>query len=265
MNVVEQKKIDKRMEAKTVVQLKHMLEMELSTIKEENQIDIFMFMGVDGRIFQSLIPPILDASQFRMLNMAKANLVHICNQMRSESLKISIQQYSFGTVIITAVSDNTFTASLFTRVLGIEEIGKVTANLVRGATVLNHLFQQKPITEAYLEGYDKEVADELSQLTRKLFVEKFEETREYKRNMEIMKYLRSKISSVVGIGMVDEVIVLTMNELGTTAAYMNEKKWLQFTEMVVNNHIKRISGDLVAGECMNTWIPEVERKLKSFV
>lgn len=263
--MVEQKQIDKRMEAKTVVQLKHMLEMELSTIKEENQIDIFMFLGVDGRVFQSLIPPILDAPQFKMLNMVKANLVHICSQMRAENLKISIQQYSYGTVFITAVSPNTFTVSLFTRVLSIDEIGKVTENLVRGGEVLNHLFQQKPITEAYLWDYDKEVADELSGLTRKLFVDKFEETREYKRNMEIMKYLRSKVSSVVGVGMVDEVITLTMNELGTTAAYMDEKKWKLFTEMVINNHIKRISGDMVADECMKAWMPEVERKLKSFV
>lgn len=258
-------KIDKRMEAKTVVQLKYMLEMELTQIKEENKIDIMMFMGIDGRVFSSIIPPILNAPQFRLLNLVKANLVHICSQLSSENLKISIQQYEFGTVIISGVGDNAYLASLFAKPLDISEIGTVTTNIIRGSKVLNHLFELKPITEEYLKGYEKEVSEELSKLTRKLFVEKFEETREYKRNMELLKYLKNKISSVVGIGAVDEVITLSMNEMGTSAPYMTDDKWITFTEMAINNHIKRISGEVVADECLKTWIPEIERKLKSFI
>lgn len=263
--MVEKKKIDKRMEAKTVVQLKHMLEMELQNIKGENNIDILMFMGVDGRIFSSLIPPILDGPQFTLLNLVKANLVEICNQMSTENLQMSIQQFKNGTVIVTGVGNSAFLTSLFTRVLDISEIGDVSKNLIKGSQVMNHLFELRPITAESMEGYEKDVADELSDLTRQLFVDKFEETREYKRNMEILDYLKKKISSVVGIGQVDEIITLTMNEIGTSAAYMDEKKWKKFTEMAIDNHIKRISGELVADECMKTWIPEVERKLKSFI
>lgn len=263
--MVAQKNIDKRMEAKTVVQLKHMLEMELNQIKDENNIDILMFMGVDGRVFSSIIPPILDAPQFRLLNHVKMNLIHICNQLTAGNMKISIQQFSFGTVIISGVGDNAFVVTLFVESPDIAELGTVTNNLVRGSKVLHHLFELKPITEEYLKDYDEDVSTELSELTRRLFVEKFDETREYKRNMELLSFLKKKISSVVGIGVVDEVITLSMNELGVTAAYMNNKQWITFTEMAINNHIRKSAGDIVADECLKNWIPEVERKLKSFV
>ena len=86
--MVEKKNIDKRMEAKTVVQLKHMLEMELQNIKDKNNIEILMCQGVDGRVFSSLIPPVLDAPQFKLLNMFTANMVNICGQQLSNFLTI---------------------------------------------------------------------------------------------------------------------------------------------------------------------------------
>ena len=263
--MVDQKNIDKRMEAKNVVQLKHMLVMELNQLKEENDIDIMMFMGVDGRVFSSIIPPILDAPQFKLLNLVKSNMVHICNQLNSENMRSSVQEYGFGMVVITGVGDNAFLVSLIVNPPPSEELGKLTGNLVRGSKVMNHLFQLKPITEDHMAGYDTDVIDELQDLTRRLFVEKFDETREYKRNMELLDYLKKKISSVVGIGAVDEVITLTMNELGVRAAYMNDKQWKAFTEMAINNHIRKSAGDMVADDCLKTWVPEVERKLRSFV
>ena len=263
--MVEKKKIDKRMEAKTVVQLKHMFEMELRHIKDDNGIDILMFVGIDGRIFASIIPPILDPIQFKFLNLVKGNLTSLCSQLQGDKMKVSIQQYEFGSVVISGVGDNSFLASVFTKPLDIDTMDPTITNIINGSTVLNHLFEQRPITAENVEPYNKAVQNKLIELTRQLFVEKFEETRGYKRNMEIQKFLKQKIGSVVGIGVVDEIMTVTMNELGTNAAYMKEKDWLKFVNMVIDRHIKERSGDIVADECKRTWIPEVERKLKSFV
>ncbi len=263
--MAEKKKIDKRMEAKTVVQLKHMFDMELRHIKEDNDIDMLMFVGIDGRIFASIIPPILNPIQFKFLNLVKGNLTSICSQLKGDKMKVSIQQYEFGSVIISSIGDNSFLASVLTTPLDIDTMGPTVTNIINGSTVLNHLFEQRPITAESIEGYDKAVQDKLTKLTRQLFVEKFEETRGYKRNMELLKFLKQKISSVVGIGAVDEIVTLTMNELGLSAAYMKDKDWLKFVDMVINKHIQERSGDIVADECKRTWVPEVERKLKSFV
>ena len=263
--MVEKKKIDKRMEAKTVVQLKHMFEMELRQIKEDNGIDMLMFVGIDGRIFASIIPPILDPIQFKFLNLVKGNLNSLCSQLKGDKMKVSISQYEFGTVVISGVGDNSFLASILTTPLVIDTMGPTITKIMNGSIVLNHLFAQRPITAESTEDYDKAVQDELTRLTRQLFVEKFEETRGYKRNMELLKYLKQKIGSVVGIGAVDEIITVTMNEIGVSAAYMKESDWIKFVEVVIDSHIKQRSGDIVADECKRTWIPEVERKLKSFV
>ncbi|KYK26917.1 MAG: hypothetical protein AYK23_00560 [Candidatus Proteinoplasmatales archaeon SG8-5] len=259
------KKIDKRMEAETVVQLKHMLEMELKRIQETNKVDIIMFVGIDGRIFSSLIPQLLDGTQFRLLNLVKGNLPSICSQLTAENLEISIHKYKDGTVVISGVGDNCFLVSIFTKEVDIKELQPVVTGITKGSAVLNHLFELKPITPEAMQGYDDEVIEELSKLTRLLFVEKFDETREYKRNMELLKFMKNKIGSVVGIGAVDEIVTVTMNELGTSAPYMKEKDWIKFTEMIIDTHIKKASGDIVADECRKTWIPEIERKLKSFV
>ncbi len=263
--MVDKKKIDKRMEAKTVVQLKHMFEMELRHIKEDNGIDLLMFVGIDGRIFASIIPPILDPVQFKFLNLVKANLTSLCSQLKGDKMKVSIQQYEYGSVVVSGIGDNSFLASVFTTPLNIDSMGPTVTNIINGSTVLNHLFEQKPITAESVEGYNEAVQEKLTKLTRQLFVEKFEETRGYKRNMELLKFLKQKIGSVVGIGVVDEIVTLTMNELGTSASYMKDKDWLKFVDMVIENHIKDRSGDIVADECKRTWVPEVERKLKSFV
>src|SRR5439155_61172 len=52
--------VDKTMGADTVGHLKHLLETELKRAREEKDLDIAMFSGVDGRIFSSSIPNQLD-------------------------------------------------------------------------------------------------------------------------------------------------------------------------------------------------------------
>ncbi len=263
--MVDKKKIDKRMEATTVVQLKHMFDMELKRIKDDNKVDIIMFVGIDGRIFASIIPQILDPVQFRFLNMLKSDLPSLCSQLKGDKLKVSIQQYEMGTIVISGIGANCFLASIFSKPLSMETIAPTIANLINGSTVLNHLFEQRPITPEDLAGYDKAVIDELDKLTRQLFVEKFDETREYKRNMDLLKFLKQKLGDVVGIGVVDEIMTVTMNEMGTSAAYMKDAEWLTFVERIIDKHIHSRCGEIVAGQCRKTWVPEVERKLKSFV
>ena len=263
--MANQKNIDKRMEASTVVQLKYMLEMELKRIKEKNNIDMIMFIGIDGRIFSSLIPQLLDAPQFKLLNLVKGNLTHICGQLKGENLTISVQQYKYGSVIISGVGENCFLVSIFSKPVKMDNISPTVSSIIKGSMVLNHLFEQKPITPETMADYEKDVSEELTKLTRLLFVEKFDETREYKRNMELLKFIKKKISSIVGIGAVDEIVTLTLNEMGTSPAYMKENDWMTFIQKVIDNHIKKMSGDIEAEKCKTTWIPEIERKLKSFV
>ena len=261
----EVKRIDKRMEAETVSLLKHMLEMELRRTREENDLDIILFIGVDGRIFSSYIPPSLNPKQYHLLSLVKSNLEHICSQLTRENLKISIQQYAAGTVIITGIGASAFLVFLTTKDLDISNVSGLLANLQRSGIVLKHLFDLKPITSDAMSMYPDDVVEELRKLSRLLFVEKFEETREYRRNMEIMKLMKERIGSVLGVGSVDEAVTFALNELGVRPAYMTDSDWLKFVEKVVEDHIRPQRGDMVADKCLKSWREEVEKKLKSFV
>jgi len=98
--------VDKTMGAETVGHLKHLLETELKRACEENDLHIAMFLGVDGRIFSSSIPNKLDPREYRLLNLLKGNLAHICSQLAGQNMMMSVQQFEarVGVVDIAEVA-----------------------------------------------------------------------------------------------------------------------------------------------------------------
>ncbi len=262
---VARKKMEKTLEAENITLLKHLLGIELRRLCKDNNIDMAFFMGVDGRIFSSHIPEQLTPLQYHLLNLIKANLTHICLQLQSENLKVSIQQFKEGTIMISGVGDNAFLVSVIGKNVQVSQIRDVIGGVSTASAVLKHILEVKPINDKVMADYPSEVSGELRKRSRLLFNEQFEHTREYKKNIEILNFLKKKIEGVVGVGVVDEIITLVFNELGTAPAYMNDKQWRMFIEKVIKERITELRGDIVAQECMKTWVPEMEKKLKSFV
>ena len=259
------KKMEKTLEAEDVTLLKHMLNMEMEHLRDENEIDIMMFIGVDGRVFASLIPPQLTPPQFFMLNLMKAKKPYICGQLKNENLTLAIEKYREGALIITGIGDNAFLASLFAKDIDPTAMDDTVKRLLTGSAVLRHVFELRRMDESTLNNLPDEVAEELRRLSRQLFVDQFEHTRKYKKNMEILEFIKKKLAETVGIGQVDEIVTLTFNEMGTSSAYMTDRLWSMFMEKVIENHIRRLRGDIMADECLKTWIPELDQKLRSFV
>ena len=260
------KTIDKKMEeAEDITQLKHLLDLELKRMAEKGEIDIILFMGVDGRTFATNIPPDLTPPQYRLFNLVKANIPHICGQLQTENLDISIQKFSEGVLVISGVGDNAFLVSIIVRDIDITNIQDLVAIILRGSTVIRHIFELRPLSDSALKKYPSDVSQELKKLSRLLFKQRFDQTAEYKKNMKILDFIKEKVQGVVGIGATDEIITVTFNEIGTTAPYMKDKQWISFTEKIIQNHIRNVSGDIVADDCLKTWLPEIESKIKSFV
>jgi predicted regulator of Ras-like GTPase activity (Roadblock/LC7/MglB family) len=213
--------MDKTLEAEDITLLKHLLYMELRRLCEENNIDIVFFMGVDGRIFASHIPSQLTATQYHLMNLIKVNIPHICGQLSTENLKVSVQQFKEGSIIISGVGDNAFLVCLIGKNVQVSQIRDTMDAVTTASAVLKHILEVKPINEEVMADYPEEVTVELKKLSRLLFKEQFEHTKEYRKNVEILNFLKEKIKSVVGIGVVDEIVTLVLNELGTAPAYMN--------------------------------------------
>jgi len=257
-------KVDKTMEAESVGLLMHMLDTELKRARQENGFDLVLFLGVDGRIFASDVPWTLDPRQYRLLNLVKGNLGHICNQLSGQNMKLSVQQYDIGTIIISGVGDKAFLVFLSTQPLEISNMQGLLGNVLNVSAVMKHLLDQKGTSQEDVSRYSPEVARELRVLSRALFVEKFEETRGYKRNMEVLEFVRTRLQAVVGVGPLAEILTIAFNEVGTSAPYMTEQHWDRLLELVIAE-VGKIAGEPAAEKARREWTPEVRKLLKSFV
>lgn len=262
---MKKKELDRRMEAENVSQLKYMLELELDALRERTDIDINMFLGVDGRIFSSSIPDNLSSQQYRLLSTFKSNLPHLCSKLKGEDLEISIEQWKGGMAIVAAVGDNAFLASLLSKRGDIHKMGDLIEDVVDSTKVLHHIFEQRPMTEEALSKLPDNVRKELTDLSRQLFVERFQHTRGYKKNIKALEFVKNKIKNSIGIGQMDQIISVTFNELGTTAPYMEDDMWLTFIDMVVDNHLRALLGDIQAEEYKKLWKMELQSKLKKYL
>jgi predicted regulator of Ras-like GTPase activity (Roadblock/LC7/MglB family) len=257
--------LKKTLDAEDVGLLKHLLDMELREFKDEALIDIVLFMGVDGRIFSSYIPTSLNRKQYSLLKMVQGNLPHICAQLKGENLKLSVLQYEEGTMLISGVGKNAFLASVIADQVEINELESRLKSVIKASAVLKHIIDAKPLKAQELEKYPEDIAEELRKLSRLLFKERFSYTKKFKKNTEIFNAIRAKVESVAGKGNVDHITKMTFNEMGEQMGTMEENKWIRYLEIVINNHLRQITGDVVADECIRMWIPEIERKIKSFV
>ncbi len=257
-------KVDKTMEAESVGLLKHMLDTALKRVRPENGFDLVLFLGVDGRIFASDVPWTLDPQQYHLLSLVKGNLGHICNQMSGENMRLSVQQYDAGTIVIAGVGDKAFLVFLSTKPLEVAGMQGLLNNVTNASAVMKHLLDQRGTSEQDLSAYAPEVARELKALSRALFVEKFDETRGYKRNMEVLAFLRGRLQAVVGVGPLQEILTMAFNEVGTSAAYMTERHWDRFLEIVIAE-VGTIAGEPAAEKARREWVPQVRNLLKSFV
>ncbi|MCK4718367.1 MAG: hypothetical protein KAT70_06840 [Thermoplasmata archaeon] len=256
---------EKTMEAKTATLLKHMMDMELQRLRASLNADIVLFVGVDGRIFVANMPNEMNSKQFYMFNLVKAMLPSICEQLQNENLRVSIQQYPEGTLFISGVGKNAFLVSVLA---GDKDITKTVAMVtepLQASEVMLHILEQRSMEPEELAKLPKDVAEEIQALSRQLFVEQFDQTRGYKKNMKILDWLKKKLNDAVGLGAVDEIMTLMFNELGTSAPYMKDSLWRVMVERIVQEHIKKLRGDVVADECYKDWMSELEQMLKSFI
>src|SRR6266699_3452884 len=176
----------------------------------------------------------------------------------------SVQQFEAGTIIISGVGDRAFLVFLTTKPVEITKMQGVLANVVKTSIVVRHLFESRPITPEILASYDEAVAGELKRLTRILFVEKFGETKEFKKNKEIAQFLQSRLGALVGPGPLQEIVPMAYNEVGTTAPYMTSAHWERFLTILVEK-LRGLGGETVAVKAEKEWRAYLKQVLSSFV
>ncbi len=258
------KTLEKTLEAKDVTLLRALIHLAVQGLRDEANADIVLFVGVNGRIFDSIIPEILNAEEYYLLNTFKANLHKICAQLGSKSLKVSIETYNTGTLVISKVGDAAFLAIMVTRELQHEDLRDLIRAAGKWSTIVNHIFQLKPLSGEAIDGYPEDIKNEFHKLSRQLFVESFAYTKQYRKNQKVLEYLRKELAGIVGVGMVEEILTLSFNEIGTASQYMTDDLWPIVVEKIAAR-VKELRGEMLAEEYYKKWLRDVERIIKSFV
>lgn len=256
--------VDKTMGAETASHLQLMIDTALSRATGESGFGLGIFLGVDGRIFSSAIPDELDPAEYRLLNLVKANLGHICNQLSMQNMLMSIQRFEAGTVVICGVGDRAFLVFLTTKTIEVTEMDTILGNVLRTSLVIRHLFESKPITPDVLAKYDEPVAAELKRLTRIVFVEKFGDSKDVRKNKDLEGWLRSKLAPLVGPGPLQEILTMAYNEVGTSVAFMSPAHWDRLLTIVIER-VRELQGETVAARAERDWRAHFKQVLSSFV
>jgi hypothetical protein len=255
----------KALDAEDVALLKQVLQLELDALRADTGVDVVFLMGVDGRIFATSIPSKLAQNQFRLMERVKHQVPHLAAALRRQHLKLQIQTFEEGSVVIAEVSDGAFIAAVKADSGSVKSMDPVIRRLGVACRAVDHILREKGFGPDDMEGYADEVRTELKSLSYRLFREAYDTTKGARKNREIAEFLRKKIRDRLGAGLVEEVMGLAYNELGTNERFMNDKLWQRFIEIVVEKHIRRISGDIVADVCRRTWSKDIERMIDSFV
>lgn len=241
--------------------LKFALVSQLKRTYETSDVDVLLFAGIDGKIYASYIPDSIGPRIFELTNLITSNLLHISQQL-SMGLQQSVIEYEFGIVIFSSVGRGALLISLFTAKV---DLSQNMRKIEITREVMQHLFEQRPMTEAQLSTYPADVSRELRELAKCVFNEMYTQSSEYKKNMEILSDVKKKITDVMGRGEVDQVLAMAFNEIASSPKWMTEKLWPLLLEMVINDQIRPLHGDYIADVCMAEWIPDIKRKLESFV
>ncbi len=241
--------------------LKFALVAQLKRTHQSSDVDVLLFAGADGRIYASYIPESIGPKIFELTNLISHNLLHVSQQL-AMGLKQSVIEYEFGTVIFSSVGRGALLISLFT---GKADLSENMDKIEIARYVIQHIFEQRPMTASQLESYPEEVAKELRVLSKIVFNEMYTQSSEYKKNMEILADIKEKITGVMGRGEVEQVLAMAFNEIASSPKWMTEDLWPLLVEMIIKDQIRPIHGDYVADICEAEWIPDIKHKLESFV
>ena len=255
----------KSLDAEDVRLLKQVLQLELDALRADAGLDVVFLLGADGRIFASSIPRKLAQAQYRLMERVKQDAPRIAAPMRRQRLKLQVQAYEEGAVVIAAAGQGAFLAAVKVDHGSMKGMDPILRRTEIACQAVAHLLKEKGFDDDAMRGYPEEVKAELKALSYRLFREAYDTTKGARKNREIAEFLRRKVRDRLGAGLVDEVVDLTFNELGTTERFMNDKLWQRFVDIVVEKHVRRLSGDIVADVCRRTWSKDVARMSESFV
>lgn len=207
-----------------VAVLKHALNFELELLSEKSDVEASLLVGLNGQVLASRMSRDLDSDLFRLLNMVRANTPLLRREMTLGGIEQSITRYQAGNVVASRVGRGELLLSILRKETSIT---KNLPHIYRCVQILSHISGQKAITERELADYGQDVADELAELTGRLYDELESEgtVGEKKKNEEVLARFRAALGNIVGQAESEMAMALSVNQLGIRTKEVSPAQW----------------------------------------
>lgn len=214
-----------------VAVLKHALGSELTLMTEKSDVVASLLVGLNGQVLASCVPNDLGSDMYRLLNLVRSNIPHMRQEITLGRIEQSIARYGAGNVVVTRVGEGELLVAV------LHKDSSVTKNLPQINTsvqILFHISSQKAITRQELAEYGEEVAEELAELTRRLYSELEAQgtVGERKKNEDVLARFQSILSGIVGKAESEMIMITGLNQLGIRTKQVSHAQWRQLVAQV---------------------------------
>jgi len=211
--------------------LKHALNSELDLMIEKSDVVACLLVGLSGQVLASYVPNDLGSDMYRLLDLVRGNIPQLRREIILGRIEQSITRYAVGNVVITRVGEGELLLTV------LHKDSSITENLSQIYTsvqILSHISSQKPITREDLSEYGKEVAEELAELTRRLYTEL--EARgvvgEMKKNQDALARFQTILGDIVGRAESEMIMITGLNQLGIRTKQVSPAQWRQLVTQI---------------------------------
>jgi len=214
-----------------VIVLKYALDFELRIMTEKSDVVVAILVGLNGQVLASCVPDDLASDMYRLLNLVRANIPYLRKEITIGRIEQSITRYEAGNVVVTRVGNGQLLISV------LNKDASVTRNLPQiytSAQILTHISNQKAITKSELAEYGEDVAEELAELTRRLYseLEAKGTVGEKKKNEEALAKFKAILDSIVGQAESDMIMIAKINQLGIRTKQVSPAQWRQLVSQI---------------------------------
>ena len=206
--------------------LKHALNSELDLMIEKSDVVAGLLVGLSGQVLASCVPTDLSSDMYRLLNLVRANIPHLRQEISLGRIEQSITRYGIGNVVVTRVGEGEL---LLTVLHKDSSIAKNLSQLNTSVQILSHISSQKAITKQELAEYGEEVSEELAELTRRLYAQLEAQgvVGETKKNEDALARFQTILGDIVGRAESEMIMITGLNQLGIRIKQVSPTQWQQ--------------------------------------
>jgi len=211
--------------------LKHALNSELDLMIEKSDVVACLLVGLSGQVLASYIPNDLSSDMYRLLDLVRGNIPQLRKEIILCRIEQSITRYAVGNVVVTRVGEGELLLTVLHKESSvIENLSQIYTSV----QILSHISRQKPITREDLSEYGEEVAEELAELTKRLYTELEAQgvVGEMKKNQDALARFQSILEDIVGRAESEMIMITGLNQLGIRTKQVSPIQWRQLVGQI---------------------------------